>query len=317
MITNRYNQKGNLKLAIINGLADCVPPLYERWLLPALRHRAAQRTKGIIETQINRTLAQQTLPLFESIQIETINRCNNTCSFCPVNKNMDSRPLQTMADELFINIVHQLQRLDYAGSICLYSNNEPLLDQRIVDFHRMVKAQLPKAFLYLLTNGSRLTIQLLEDLMPHVDRLVINHYGDELQLNDHMKGIVDYCSGRPVWQNKVVLHLRKRNEYLTTRAGQAGNRHAIKPLGISCIYPYYQFIVRPDGKVSQCCNDALGQVTLGDLAKESLTDVWLGQPYRRLREQLIKGRANLPLCSGCDALATDVTRRETIGNDWV
>lgn len=27
-----------------------------------------------------------------SIEIETINRCNNDCSFCPVNRNNDNRP---------------------------------------------------------------------------------------------------------------------------------------------------------------------------------------------------------------------------------
>lgn len=27
-------------------------------------------------------------------------------------------------------------------------------------------------------------------------------------------------------------------------------------------------VVRPDGKVSLCCNDALGTMTLGDLTKE-------------------------------------------------
>ena len=40
-----------------------------------------------------------------SIEIETVNRCNNTCSFCPVNRNNDTRPYQKMTDEFFYSLI--------------------------------------------------------------------------------------------------------------------------------------------------------------------------------------------------------------------
>lgn len=40
-------------------------------------------------------------PLFNNIEIETVNRCNGTCSFCPVNKNQDPREYKKMPEELF------------------------------------------------------------------------------------------------------------------------------------------------------------------------------------------------------------------------
>ena len=33
-------------------------------------------------------------------------------------------------------------------------------------------------------------------------------------------------------------------------------------------------VVRPDGKIGLCSNDAFGQVTLGDLTSDSISDVW-------------------------------------------
>ena len=54
-------------------------------------------------------------------------------------------------------------------------------------------------------------------------------------------------------------------------------------------------VIRPDGKVSLCVNDDYGRVTLGDAAGQSLTEIWQGEAYRRLRAELtMNGRRILP-----------------------
>ena len=35
-------------------------------------------------------------PKLQDIEIETLNRCNNDCSFCPVSRGNDIRPYQKM-----------------------------------------------------------------------------------------------------------------------------------------------------------------------------------------------------------------------------
>lgn len=94
-------------------------------------------------------------PLFQTIEIETINRCNSTCSFCPVNKHSDTRDFKIMDLELFKSIINQLKELNYPGSIGLYSNNEPFLDERIVELARLAKEELPNNHLYLYTKYKR------------------------------------------------------------------------------------------------------------------------------------------------------------------
>lgn len=74
-----------------------------------------------------------------SIELETYNRCNNDCAFCPVNRNNDTRKAHYMDEKLFYSIIDQLRIMDYSGSICLYSNNEPLLDKRIFKFVEYAK----------------------------------------------------------------------------------------------------------------------------------------------------------------------------------
>ena len=45
----------------------------------------------------------KTCPLFSSIEIEVINRCNGECPFCPVNRHIDPRKLRKMASQSMVS----------------------------------------------------------------------------------------------------------------------------------------------------------------------------------------------------------------------
>jgi radical SAM protein with 4Fe4S-binding SPASM domain len=67
------------------------------------------------------------------------------------------------------------------------------------------------------------------------------------------------------------------------------------------LQPFYNLPIKPDGKISLCCNDALGKMTMGDLSKEGVLDIWLGSKYQQIRKAMLKGRKFISLCSSCDA----------------
>ena len=241
------------------------------------------------------------VPLFEFIEIETINRCNGTCSFCPVNKLVDPRPKMKMTWELFKKIINELNQLSYSGEISLFSNNEPLLDDRIIEFHKYAREKLPNARIHMFTNGTLFNLPLFERLIPYLDELIIDNYQQELKLIRPSQEIFEYVEKHPELKNKVTIVLRKREEILTSRGGDAPNRHKkISFAKETCALPFEQMIVRPDGKVSLCCNDPIGKNTLGDLAKESIIEVWYGSKFKTVRECLRKGRANWQHCEFCD-----------------
>ena len=79
-------------------------------------------------------------------------------------------------------------------------------------------------------------------------------------------------------------------------------------------------VIRPDGKISLCCNDALGQMTMGDLTQEKLIDIWRGEKYVELRNDLLKSRKNVKLCYNCDSFGLEkrdnVLKMYNIGNNW-
>lgn len=242
--------------------------------------------------------------LFDHIEIETINRCNGTCSFCPINRNDDPRTKAVMTQELFENIINQLADLDYRGRLATFSNNEPLLDERIIAFNEYARRKLPNARMHLFTNGTLLTLDKFIALTQVLDELIIDNYQQDLKLIKPCAEIAEYCEGHPELKKKVTIVLRKPREILTSRGGTAPNRKKLLEYGKDrCILPFKQMIVRPDGKVSLCCNDAVGKYTLGDTSKEKLVDIWYGQRFQTVRRCLYEGRENWGSCKYCDAFS--------------
>ena len=258
--------------------------------------------QSYIDQYIDRIMAQQTFPLFNKIEIETYNRCNNDCSFCPVSRGHDQRPSYLMESALFHDIIGQLAHLGYRGVISLYSNNEPLLDNRMPEFLQHARRSLPEAFFLFYTNGILLTQENLPVLLQNTDLLYINCYTKDRTLPDRIQLLQRYLIDKKVPVEKVEIHLRNKMECLSTRAGNSPNRAIPVCLKSKCILPFSQIVVRPDGKVSLCCNDAYGECTLGDVREMPLLDIWHSNPFRSLRDQALQGRFSHPVCRKCDML---------------
>lgn len=241
-------------------------------------------------------------PLFTSIEIETVNTCNGQCSFCPVNISSDPRTHITMQRSLFEKIIKELKALDYSGRIGLFSNNEPFLDKRIIDLSKYTREQLPHAYLYLYTNGSLLTLEKYKEIIQCLDFIVIDNYDDTGEIYPIISEIITLCEQNEVLDKKTLISIRRQTEVLYTRGGNAPNRDTIEPLNMTCSLPFQQMVVRPDGKLSLCCNDAYGEMTLGDISINTILDEWYGTPYENIRKNLLGGRKKCTLCKKCDSL---------------
>lgn len=243
------------------------------------------------------------LKLFNKIEIETINRCNNTCGFCPVNRNVDKRPFKIMGD-IFNKIIEQLAELQYKGAVGLFSNNEPLMDKEIINRCKLAREKLPNAYLYIYTNGILLNEKSLSELLKYLDYIYIDNYNENRELLSSLKPIYKYLIKNYINPDKISIHLRNQNEILSTRAGNAPNKNIPISIKSRCILPFSQMIIQANGKVCLCSNDALGQVTLGDVATQSLLDIWYGEEYEKVRNLIQQGREMLNICSVCDAIFT-------------
>ncbi|RDU22800.1 radical SAM/SPASM domain-containing protein [Anaerosacchariphilus polymeriproducens] len=251
-------------------------------------------------------------PLFRYIEIETVNRCNGTCSFCPVNKFQDSRKYAKMSTELFEKIINQLSDLNYKGELALFSNNEPFLDDRIIEFAKLAREKLPHAYIYLYTNGTLLTYKSAMEIEKYLNKIIIDwYYEDKKEVNKEIKKIIKRSEKKLKLREKIDLFYISKNRVGSTRGGQAPNKKIESTVSSLCCLNLLQFVIRSNGKVSLCCNDAMGKYTLGDVNKQSLSDIWYGQKFNIARKRNMKGRQYIKLCKYCDTKEDRILKWKT------
>jgi radical SAM protein with 4Fe4S-binding SPASM domain len=92
------------------------------------------------------------------VQVQTINRCNASCRMCPYPTTWALEPREVMDDALFSRIAAECARAIELHDFIPMSQNEPLLDtklvERIAEFKRQAQ---PHQMVELVTNGSALT----------------------------------------------------------------------------------------------------------------------------------------------------------------
>ena len=237
------------------------------------------------------------------VNLETINRCNSTCEFCTANKNAEKRPYKRMEDELFYSIIDQLAEWGYKGHLTMYGNNEPWLDTRIVEFHKYAREKLPEAFIFVSTNGLLLDVPKVKEIIPYVNQLIINNYCLDMKLHRNIQVIYKYMLDHPqeFKDVDVLIQMRYLKEVLTNRAGSAPNKQATeKVVKETCLMPYTDMWIMPNGKLGICCCDNFEVTDLADLHETPLKEGWNSDRYKVLREAIRTGRQNYPFCKHCD-----------------
>lgn len=237
------------------------------------------------------------------VNIETINRCNGTCEFCTANKNAEKRPYLRMEDDMYYRIIDQLRDWGYKGHLTLYGNNEPYLDTRIVEFHKYCREQLPESFIFLSTNGLLLDVDKVKAIAPYLNQLIINNYCTDMKLYDNIREIYEYVKAHPdeFRDLDILIQIRYMKAVLTNRAGSAPNKkNTQKVITETCLMPFTDMFIFPNGKLGICCCDNFEVSDLADLHEVSVKEAWNTVKYQKLREAIKTGRQNYPFCKYCD-----------------
>ena len=257
---------------------------------------------------------QGIVPQPNVINIETLNRCNSTCEFCSANIHTEKRPLCQMTEELYYSIIDQLSNWGYKGHLTLYGNNEPLLDKRIVEFHKYAREKLPDSFIFMSTNGLILNVEKLNALKPYLNQLIINNYSLDYKLHASIQKIYDHVKEHLEYYKDLEIEIQMRylKEVLTNRAGSAPNKKAKedKVITETCLLPFTDMWITPDGRVGLCCCDNLEVTTLADLKEVTVQEAWNSEKMQKARKAIAVGRHNYPFCKYCDFI--DAGFRKTL-----
>lgn len=245
--------------------------------------------------------------LFETVMIETINLCNNNCSFCPVGFDSKTKPKKYLSIELVNKIANELSDLNFSGRISLYNNNEPLMDERLEEIIQIFRDKVPNSLITILTNGILLKETHLNLFNKGLNKLAINNYNNEAKLIRPISNFISkYNDTTEENKKEMNIEVIYRNKYkeLSNRAGNNKNKIISDNLYLDkpCFLPHKQLVILGDGNVALCCNDLYGKFSLGNISKNSILEIWNGDKYREVRFSLLKfnSRPNISLCSNCD-----------------
>lgn len=97
------------------------------------------------------------------VQVQTINACNASCVMCPYGKTPDSQIAGRMDDQLWDKIVDELSTYENLDSFIPMLQNEPFLDQKIINKVKKFKEKTRgRVRTELVTHGGLLTDETIQ-----------------------------------------------------------------------------------------------------------------------------------------------------------
>ena len=153
------------------------------------------------------------------------------------------------------------------------------------------------------TNGLILTLEKVKEIQPYINQLIINNYSMEMKLHPNIQKIYEYVKAHPEEFKDIDIQIQMRylQEVLTNRAGSAPNKQATeKVIKETCLLPFTDMWIMPNGKIGLCCCDNFEVTDFGDLNNMPLKEAWGSPKLMAARKAIASGRQNYKFCTHCD-----------------
>ncbi|MBU1854937.1 MAG: radical SAM protein, partial [Nanoarchaeota archaeon] len=112
-----------------------------------------------------------------TVQIQTSNKCNADCVFCPYSHTEAKKDFQIMDWKLYKKIIDECSE-NKVQNILPFLFNEPLLNKELVKYINYAKEKNPASVIKIFTNGSLLTNKLSKELLDSkIDQVIFSFNG--------------------------------------------------------------------------------------------------------------------------------------------
>jgi radical SAM protein with 4Fe4S-binding SPASM domain len=128
-----------------------------------------------------------------------------------------------------------------------------------------------------------------EHQIDEVHRMAKEIGVDEVKLKTAQ--VYEYENG-----NDLIPTLEQYSRY---RQDASGKWSVKNKLMNHCWKLWHACVITWDGMVVPCCFDKDATHRLGDLRKNSFTQIWKGHAYKQFRNQLLGGRKEIDICTNC------------------
>jgi len=252
------------------------------------------------------------IPLPSVFEISPSGTCNRKCGFCPRSAPDFKDVKEFISLDLIKKICIELDEIKWTGLMLFSGFVEPLLNKNIYEILYNVRKILPKCKIELVTNGDVLNIERVKKLFLNgLDSFYISVY-DGLERE---KELINICKKAGLNDNQFKIRKRYLPENqdfgitLTNRGGTMDKAEykipSLKePLDRPCYYPSYHFFMDYNGDALICSHDWGKKLIVGNLKKQKILDIWLGDKYLNQRKNLLKNKREVSPCKECDVIGT-------------
>lgn len=252
---------------------------------------------------INNSNSNDPISSLLSVQINTTELCNRTCSFCPrVDPNVYPNRNLHISLELIEKISIDLADIKFKGRISLSGFGEPLLHKKFLDIIETIRNKLPNNIIDVNTNGDTLDEDMIQSLYNSgLSLLYVNLYDGPEQIayyTDMFKNIDN---------SKYILreHFDPKNNYNLILNNRGGSLHKIeKQLQRKCYFPFSKAMIDYNGDLLLCPQDWFRKYIIGSLYNNSVRELWLSENMKKIRLLLSEGNRSLEPCNQCDVNGT-------------
>ena len=241
--------------------------------------------------------------MLKKAYVEITNRCNLACSFCPKTK----REPRTMSAQEFGLVLSRLE--GYVQYVYLHVMGEPLLHPELSTLLALAKARDMK--ICITTNGTLLqkssdellAAESLHKISVSLHSFEGNDGADEQELS-YLTQVWNFAEKAA--KKHVIVALRlwndggadaRNGEILDFLRSRTGDNWPEMRNGSFLLRD--QLGVRVDGTVVPCCLDHEGDVALGNLFTQPLTEILTSPRACTLREGFSRRKPAEELCRRC------------------
>jgi radical SAM protein with 4Fe4S-binding SPASM domain len=241
------------------------------------------------------------------VEISESGMCNRKCVFCPRSDPDYNHVNEFISPKLVDKLTKQLSSLDYENLILFSGFVEPLLDKNIYNLIKIVKKNLPKSNIEIITNGDVLNKKRLLKLYESgLTCLLVSVYDGKEAEDKLLKLMKD--AGLKDHQYKLrKRYLSEKESFgisMSNRGGMMANAaYAIKnpetSLKRPCFYPNYIFFMDYNGDVIICNHDWGKKMIIGNMLEKSFKEIWLDEKWLKARKNLYEGNRDFLPCKNC------------------
>lgn len=242
-----------------------------------------------------------------TVEVNTTELCNRTCSFCPrADPNVYPNLNLHMSPFVAKKIADNLAQCNYIGRISFSGYGENLLNPDFVKIIKHFRSSLgPDNIIECNTNGDMMTVELARHLFESgLNFIYINLYDSQHQSERFVNIMSDAGISSQKWKLRQHYDQDDYGLFLNNRSGVADWISFEEGKHGKCFYTFYKMMVDYNANVLFCSNDWGRKHIVGNLIHHSARDIWLSEKMHNFRMKLVNGERDFSPCNSCNVEGT-------------